>query len=420
MKKSSCLTAVFLFLSTLACGEEAFSVHGYYKNFSILFMLPAYDLADTRLNEPDLGAVNNRIRLKLSLDPSSRLSFQIEYDLFPRIQDQRLFAEDVFIGGFEPLEYRADDFRGRLYPAPQDPVRSFGLYHNLDRFFVTVKTRVADIFVGRQAVAWGSARLINPTDILAPFAFNELDREERRGVDGVRVRIPLGMMDELDLGFVAGKNFAAGKNAFFLRGKTYKYKTDISALLVAFRKHLLLGLDVARAVGGAGVWLEAAYVIPDAFREIRREEEKNYVRATVGLDYNLTGNTYIFAEYHFNSAGFNTPEKYINLFSASPYQDGSVYLMGRHYLNVGATRQVHPLVPVTGLLIVNLSDRSVVFSPFLEYNIAENIYLAAGAYLGLGKRPERVLGPLVALPLLLHSEFGAYPDMLFTSFRFYF
>jgi len=400
--------------------EKLFSISGYYKNFSILFMMPAYRLQDTQIKEPDIGAVINRLRFKLDSHPTEFLSFHFAYDLSPRIQDPLLFEEDALFATLEPQEYRFIDFRDKLYPSPEDPVSSFGLFHNLDRFYLSLETDIADIFVGRQPIAWGSARVINPTDIIAPFAFNELDKEERWGVDAIRMRIPLGMMDELDLGFVAGEDLHLDKSAFFIRGKIYKFQTDISALLLGFRKHLLIGLDVARAIGGAGFWFEAAYVIPDFFSEKENLNGENYFRTSIGLDYNLTSRTYGFIEYHFNSAGENQPEKYTNLVSLSAYQDGSVYLFGKHYLNIGSTYQLSPLVPITGLLIVNLNDWSLVFSPFLEYNIAENIYLAAGAYLIVGKNPEWILGPLLPRPLLLRSEFGSYPDMLFTSFRIYF
>jgi hypothetical protein len=403
-----------------AMPEKLFSISGYYKNFSILFMMPAYRLQDTQIEDPDLGAVMNRLRFKLDSHPSEFLSFHFAYDLSSRIQDPLLFEENAFFVTMKPPEFRFDDFRDRLYPSPAEPVSSFGLFHNLDRFYMSIETDFADFFVGRQPIAWGSARVINPTDIIAPFAFNELDKEERWGVDAIRIRVPLGMMDELDVGFVAGEDFHLGDSAFFIRGKIYKFQTDISALLLGFRKHLLIGLDVARAIGGAGFWIEAAYVIPDFFSERENLNEKNYFRASIGLDYNLNSRTYGFIEYHFNSAGENQPENYTNLVPLSAYQDGSVYLFGKHYLNLGSTYQLSPLVPITGLLIVNFNDWSLVISPFLEYNIAENIYLAAGAYLSLGKNPEWVLGPLLPRPLLLRSEFGSYPDMLFTSFRIYF
>lgn len=403
-----------------ALPDDTFSVEGYFKNFSVLFVLPPYTQEETTIDFPEMGAVNNRLRLKLSLRSVSWLSFHFAYDISPRIQDHALFEENTLFVGLRLLEYRVTDFRERLYPEPGEPLSSFALFHNLDRFSMTIATPFADIFIGRQAIAWGSARVINPTDIIAPFTFNELDREERRGVDAVRVRIPLGMMDELDMGFVAGKHFAPDKNAYFLRGKFYVFKTDVSLILLGFRKHLLIGADFARSIGGAGFWLETAYVIPDFFREGKNPEEKHYFRASVGLDYNLTSKTYGFVEYHFNSAGRDNPDFYLGLFNSSAYQDGSVYLMGRHYVNIGCMYQLSPLISSTGIFIYNASDGSFILSPLIEYNIAENIYLSAGAYISIGKNPELVLGPLVPLLLRLRSEFGTYPEMVFTSFRIYF
>lgn len=415
------LLGMVLAVSNLkSLADDIFSFGGYFKNFSVFIDLPSTNLQEAKADDPDAGAVNNRLRFKLSCQPWNSLSFEFAYDLSPKIQDPRLFEENSFLFLFDTAEYRFADFRRRVAPAPGKDVSSIGLFHNLDRLLVTWKTDFADIFIGRQAVAWGSARVINPTDVLAPFAFNELDQEERRGVDAVRMRIPLGMMDELDMGFVAGEDFRSGNNAFFLRGKTYKFQTDISAVLLGFRRHLLVGLDVARAIGGAGFWFEASCVIPDYFREKKEPGGKKYFRASAGMDYNFSGKTYGFVEYHFNSAGQKEAEKYMDLFQTAAYRDGSVYFLGKHYLNIGSSYQLSPLLPFTGLLILNLNDWSFIFSPMLEYNIAENIYLAAGAYLGFGKNPGLMLDPLTPPPVLMRSEFGSYPDVFFTSFRIYF
>ncbi len=414
------LLAALFVLALQAGASDRLSFRGYVKNFSILLHPSASRLDGQAVNEPDLGAVNSRLRLEMDFRPTSRIYIDIAYDVSARIQDARLFGQGFFSPGLTFPEYRLTDFRDILYPGPGETPESFALYHNLDRFSLTLRMDKADIILGRQAVAWGSARVVNPTDIIAPFSFNELDKEERLGVDAVRVRIPLGTMDELDLGAVAGRRFAPGKNAFFIRGKTYQFKADISGLLLAFRNHLLLGLDVARSLGGAGIWAEAAWIIPDTFRESNGEKEKDYGRISLGLDYSFGGATYGFIEYHFNSAGSGRPGEYTRLLSTSAYRDGAVYLLARQYLNLGARFQVSPLVPFTGLVIFNLNDGSAVLSPQLEYNIAENIYLACGAYAGFGKMPEMIVPSNGSSTRLLRSEFGAYPDMLFTSFRVYF
>jgi opacity protein-like surface antigen len=396
-------------------------VNGYYKLFFTGFKMPGYRLEAGELEEPAIGAVNNRLRLKLSFATGKWLAFEAAYDFSPRIQDPMLFQEGIFFAAIDPVGYRVEDFSDRIYPAKGEAVSSFGIFHNLDRCFFTIKTSVADIFIGRQAIAWGSGHFINPTDVIAPFTFNELDTEERRGVDAVRIRIPLGMMDELDLGYVLGKNFKFQNSAFYVRGKTYFMKTDAALLLMGFRENLLIGLDFTRAIGGAGAWIEAAYVDPDFFNKDKNTQtldEKSYFRASVGMDYTFTGKLYGFFEYHFNSAGKKKPGDYTDVFSSTAFTEGAAYLMGQHYLNLGMTYQVSALIPFTGLVFINLNDGSVTLSPMLEYNIAENIYLGGGAYIGIGKRPGIV--DLSSRTICFHSEFGAYPAMIYTSFRVYF
>jgi len=395
-------------------------VNGYYKSFFTGFKMAGYRSETGEPEEPAIGAVNNRLRLKLSTGFSKWLAFEAAYDFSPRIQDPVLFQEGIFFAAIDPVGYRVDDFSDRIYPGKGEAVSSFGIFHNLDRCFFTIKTAVADIFIGRQAIAWGSGHFINPTDVIAPFTFNELDTEERRGVDAVRVRIPLGMMDELDLGYVPGKNFKFENSAFYVRGKTYFMKTDAAILLMGFRENLLIGVDVTRSIGGAGAWVEAAYVDPDFFNKGKEQlmAEKSYFRASVGMDYTFTGKLYGFFEYHFNSAGKKKPGDYTDVFTSTAFTEGAAYLMGQHYLNLGMTYQVSALIPFTGLVFINLNDGSVTFSPMLEYNIAENIYLGGGAYIGIGKRPEMV--DFSSGAFRFHSEFGAYPAMFYTSFRVYF
>jgi hypothetical protein len=426
MKQKLILIIVgFVALFGTIAAAENISVSGYYKLFFTGFKMPVYRAGDQQVKEPPIGAVNNRLRLKISANPVSWMSLDAAYDISPRIQDPLLFQGDIYFSGIDPLTYRVDDFSERIYPGMDEAVSSFGIFHNLDRFMVTIKTAKADIFIGRQAIAWGSAHFINPTDIIAPFTFNQLDIEERRGVDAVRVRVPLGMMDELDFGYIAGKNMKFRNSAFYLRGKTYFLKTDVSAILMGFRENLMVGLDVTRSIGGAGAWVEAAYVVPDFFKKEQNEggdngDDGNYFGVSAGMDYNFNGDLYGFFEYHYNSAGKTRAADYAGMATTTAFTEGAVYLMARHYLNIGVTYQVTPLIPFNGMLIVNLTDGSFTLAPTLEYNIAENIYLSAGAYVGIGKKPGIL--PVLESPgfIRYHSEFGAYPSMVYTSFRIYF
>jgi hypothetical protein len=401
--------------------QDIFSFNGYYKSFFVVFKQPDYRVSGTTQTSPPLGSVADKLRLQFVAVPLEWLSFHLTYQIVPTIQDPSLFGQSLFLSDSGGDTYRLIDFDSRLYPVTGESVDSFAFFHNLDRLNAVLKLPFADIIIGRQAIAWGSAHVFNPTDILAPYAFTELDTEERSGVDALRVRIPLGMLDELDIGYVAGKDLAWKKSAAFARVRVNIWDTDLTIMSAAFRQNLLLGVDMTRSLGGAGVWLEGAYVMPDLLKEDAGSgREDDYLGVAVGLDYNFDFNLYVFVEYYFNSAGSNNPEDYITVSTHTAYRDGAVYLLGQHYINLGLTYQLHPLIPVSALFMWNVTDLSLMVNLSLEYNIAENIYLTAGTYIGFGAGPEKIeVAPGVYVPRL-YSEFGAYPEMVYTSFRIYF
>jgi hypothetical protein len=409
VQSSRCSLTSVLFVilfPIVGLAADDLEIGGYYKNFSTALDSP---LPKT----PVIGAVSNRLRLNLAYHRGARFLFNLSYDISPRVQDASLFSGSAFPAAIDASAYRLADLDSQIYPAADEPVGSFGIFQNLDRALMTFNTALADISVGRGAIAWGSARVINPTDIVAPFTYGELDTEDRVGVDAIRVRIPVGALGELDTGYVFGKNFDFERSAFFLRSQLNAAETDLSILLLGFRENLLAGVDIARGIGGAGFWLEGAYLFANAFNN-ETEPADNYLRASVGLDYSFGGKIYGFIEYHFNGAGARQPEDYLANFERLAYTEGSVYLMGRHYLAPGLTFQLTPLLGLGGQTLFNLSDPSLFLSPNLEYNIAQDIYVSVGAFIAVGKRPD------ASETLRFRSEFGGYPNLYFSSFRIYF
>ncbi len=407
MRKFFVLTLFLIIITAAGSTDAELQISGYYKNFSTGLASPLPD-------EPIIGAVNNRLRLNLAYTPIDTLSLDLAYDFAPRIQDLSLFSESPIVGAAGSLHYRVVDFDTTIYPDEGDPEGSFGLFHNLDRAAVAYGADFGDITIGRQAIAWGSARVVNPTDVIAPYAYNQLDTEDRIGVDAIRVQIPIGVLGEFDTGYVFGENLAFEKSAFFLRSQLNAVETDFSIALLGFREHLMTGFDIARGIGGAGFWLEAAYVYANAFNSENGEAE-DYLRASVGLDYSFGGIAYGFIEYHFSGAGVGEPGDYLDNLSQSAYADGGVYLMGRHYFVPGLSYQITPLIALSGVVLSNISDPSVFPSLQIEYNFAQDIYLSAGGFIGIGKRPETE-----DAETQFKSEFGGYPTLFFLSFRLYF
>jgi hypothetical protein len=396
------------FLPVLPAHGADVSLHGYFKNF-LVAVRPPKQIFFLSWSRQDMIAWNTqRLRLKSHVDMLEPLSVHVSYDLSFRVQDSE--SDQTVLNLLSGPTYRVSDVNSRIYPA-SDERSNLYMLQNLDRLYAHVTLPNADLYVGRQALSWGSARIINPTDVIAPFSFNELDKEERTGVDAVRLRIPMGMMSELDVGYVAGDRFEADQSAGYIRAKLYAFQSDLSVLAMVLHEHLMIGVDVARAIGQAGFWMESALTRTETFSKSVRDRD-HYVRLSIGMDYNLASTLYGYVEYHYNGCGSSSPDDYIASLMRSPaYREGAVYLLGRHYLIPGLEYQWRPLMTLSMQSLCNLSDQSLYWAPKLEYNISQNIYLAAGAYVGIGASPS---------PLDIESEFGVYPDVYFTSFRVYF
>lgn len=410
------LIFLFPFLSlSLFSGDINFS--GYYKSFFNLLIPKNITSESSDIEIPDLGMYSGKIRLKVSYSPTDWISFRAEYEFTPSILDTTALSSFQLLTGVNPPKYRIADIPDKLYPRGNDPESGFFINQNLDRFFATLSFSFADVYIGRQVISWGSAYVINPTDIISPFNFNEIDKEEKTGVDAVRMRIPFGTMEELDIGYVFGEDSGMKNAAFFVRGKFNIFKSDISLMVLGFRQNLLFGFDLSGSVGGAGLRLETAYILDKAMNtEYPDELKKNYLRLSLGLDYSFNDAVYAYFEYHYNSPGSEETNNYLLLSSENAYSEGSVYLLGKHYFSAGINYQLHPLVPISAFAIYNLSDNSVIISPSIEYNISENIYLSFGAFLSLGRGVHLTNTDSVDL----RSEFGTYPNLVFTSFRIYF
>ncbi len=392
-------------------------VSGYYKSFFTLLVPESIVTNGESTEVPDLGIYSSKLRLKLFLTPFDWLNFRIEYEVTPTLFDQNAFNSIPVFFVINNSKNRIEDLPGFLYPSGTEIKNNFYINQNLDRFFATLSFDFADIYIGRQSISWGSSYVINPTDIISPFNFNEIDKEERYGVDAVRVRIPVGTMDELDIGYVFGEKGGLDYSTFFLRGKFNVINTDLSVILIGFKRNLLLGFDISGSLGGAGVRFEWAYIL-DKFFDSDYEEAltEDYYRFSLGFDYNFSDKIYSYIEYHYNSPGMENADDYITGLTGNAYGEGSVYLLGKRYISLGIGYKLHPLVPFNGFIMYNLSDNSIIFAPVVEYNVSENIYVSAGAYIGIGKAPVCTENNVVSL----RSEFGSYPDMIFTSFRIYF
>jgi hypothetical protein len=390
---------------------KAFNLTGYYKNFLVL-LEPANiggDPAPAAL--PPQGLASGDLRLNLMWHPVEKYSLCLAYDLIPTVGGNSAQIT-LPLPPPDPFVYRLADLAPDLFPQPGSATGNFILSQNLDRAYVSGSFGLGDVTLGRQPVAFGSAKVINPMDVLAPFTFQALDKEERTGVDAIRIRTPLGDLGEIDAGWVLGGQGRPDMSAVFVKPRIHVLDTDVTPLIMKFRTHGLLGLDLTRSLGGASVWLETACVAAGWFAQ--RNTAGDYWRVSAGADYNLADGLYGFLEYHYNGAGEATPADYPADFAKSAYAEGAVYLLGRHYLAPGLSYQLSPLLMVAAQALINLGDGSAFVAPSCSYSFADNVEVSGGFFLNLGR-------PAVQAPELeARSEFGMYPGIGFVETKLYF
>jgi predicted porin len=374
--------------------ESYFS--GYAKSFAV-----ATDEVNTDfLNLKTTYQSQNSVRLMWEMFGDNTV-WQVHYEISP-----------VFVSRKQPVEsqtfnvvgesYRLTDLKSSL----SDEDSKHQLYQNLDRLNVQLQFEQGDLTIGRQAISFGSARFINPTDIFLPFNVQTLNQEYRTGVDAIRYQSPLGELGEFDVGIVLGKDAKPENSAAFLQLRGNVNGKDLQFALTRFAEQTLVGAGIQTALGDFGFWFEAANVTGDF----------DYLRSSIGLDYAFTENIFAMVEYHYNGAGSDNPDDYLLLLETLPYRQGGVFLLGKEYIMPSVSIQASALWSVGFQGIYNLSDDSAFLSVSAEYNVAEDFYMDFGYYHFTGD--ELTIVP-PGIPVL-QSEYGTNPDTIFVSLRFYF
>lgn len=406
-------------MSWFAQGADPPQLNGTIKSFLYGFEVPAWAEGSAQVGSSQ-GISQNRCRIDMLWSATSTISVDLAFDLVPTVRSGA--GLDAFMPNTTaPPQYRWSDLRSNLYPNPTHPNDSLVVTQNLDRFSVNWSAPRFDLRLGRQAIAFGSARTVNPTDVLAPFRYEELDKEERTGVDAIRLRIPLGAMSELDSGVVFGRHGERAESAAFVRFRGYWKATDVCLIGMGFRENAMLGFDLSRSIGGAGFFLETAYTWDSQWSSNPRDDIHDYARLSIGFDTQVSDGFTVGIEYHFNGAGTTDPNNFSTQSIRTAYTEGGVFLLGKHFLTPNCTLEITPLWIFSFSALVNLSDPSALCSPSVEYNPKEDVILQLGAHLSVGPSYALAVDDPGATPTSgIHSEFGMVPDIFFASIRLYF
>ncbi len=281
---------------------------------------------------------------------------------------------------------------------------------SVERLFVDLYTDFVDLRVGRQALNWGSALVLNPTDLYAETLLTEPWRE-RAGVDAIRATVPIGDRHQVVAVAALTERLADGEDPegrFGLKPTFNVAATDISPVLSATTDgEPFVGLDL-RGQLHVGWWLEGG---------VHLGGDEPQVEASLGVDYSfmVLDLLVVSAQYTYDGTGLAHPDDYYLGFKGgtlpTPDCDAAAetfdvseeqrFTMGRHYGLVNAHLALLDDWTVTASALVNLQDRSAVLIPAVQWTPGSAWSVNAGAqvYAGEGEfHPGTDLTTLIIQP----------------------
>ena len=246
----------------------------------------------------------------------------------------------------------------------------------------------------------GIGRAFNPSD---PF------REYRGGIDAFRVRVFTGPFSE---------------NEAVVRPTETAFGTTVTALgrVQTSKGGWAFGTwagilhdQPAGALFTTGALKATAIRAELAIREHPNAEVT--MRGAIGLDRFFTPggkNLYFAVELQYDGFGAQNTSKLLETINSKPFIQGDMQTIGQWTVASQLSYQVHPLVGVSGLTLVNARDRSVLVSPGLNWSATSSLTVTAAAFRGLGAE--------LALPgtLGLGSEYGFIPAIGYVSTSWFF
>lgn len=279
--------------------------------------------------------------------------------------------------------------------------------HRFDRLALTLDEGPVSVTVGRQAISWATALFLTPADPFAPFDPSDPFRAYRGGVDAARVRIFTGPFSEVE-GVVRAARTAVGTTVTALaRGQLSRGGWALGGWAGVLHDESAAALFATGALGGTAVRGEMA---------LREDPDGGaLMRATLGADRRFVPggrDLYAVAEVQYDGYGAARASELLATATSAAYLRGEMQTLGRWTGATQVSYQVHPLVGLDGLVLLNLGDGSGLVAPGLSWSATSSASVRLGAFLSVGAGGFDGGG--------LRSAYGSTPTVAYASFSLFF
>ncbi|MCA9552869.1 MAG: hypothetical protein KC933_22735 [Myxococcales bacterium] len=295
----------------------------------------------------------------------------------------------------------------------------------VDRLVLKAYLPKVRLAVGRQPVTFATTYFFTPNDFFQAFSAQAFFRLYKPGVDAARVDVELGELSELTVVGVLGyKDEDPNRRVEGPSWDASSVLARASTTLFDFEWSVMGGkAPFAWVVGGGaqgevldwlGVRVEGHVAIP------QDDADRTRAELAVGLEHRFEISLHLRLEYFYNGSGRTDPAAYAAVYQDPVALNGTPYL-GKHYVVLGASRELTALLTGDAFLLVNLTDRSFQAAVALAYSLLDEVDLAVVASVPVGKGLNARLLPVDPWVVVTPgSELGSYPIAVSAEVRAYF
>ena len=309
----------------------------------------------------------NRVRLSFDGDWKQALFLHVDYD------NEAHFGNLITEPDFDLVRQRQDnEYFDLLHVFVNEPHAYWDT--SLYRGYLAVRHGPAELTVGRQRIAWGTAHFWSPADVFNPISPLQVEGDEREGVDAAQLSLRLPRNLHWSVVYAPQSGINRSTEATRIAGNIHNF--DVAGFAGRFQEDWMTGGTFAGQWRGAGLRGELTYT----WRA--NSAQPNALRLTFGSDYALNSKLYLVGEYFYNQGQLPgmTPGQPPNP-SELLHFTNEIFTLDRHFLSGGLRYAVTPLLHVAGYTVVDAQGPGVFFMPLATYSLSNNADLTAGGQL---------------------------------------
>jgi len=332
----------------------------------------------------------NRVRLSFESDWKDTLFVHLDYD------NEIHFGDLITQPDFDLVRQRQSNAYFDLFHVLVNEPHVYW-DTSLYRGYITVRHGGAELTLGRQRIAWGTAHFWSPADVFNPISPLQVEADEREGVDAAQLSMRLPRNLRWSIVYAPQNGF--NRSTAATRISTNIHNFDLAAFAGRFQQDWMAGATFAGQWRGAGLRGELTYTLR------ANPSQADALRLTFGSDYALNSKLYLVGEYFYNQGQpLGTTLGQLPNPSVLLQFTNEIFTLDRHFISGGARYSVTPLFHLEGYTVVDAQGPSVFFMPVASYSLTNNADLAAGGHL-FASSPT---GEFQRVPNLFYLQFTVH------------